>query len=529
MPPRAQKPATYKGLKTKPPPSPTPSKNPEEEDELDSSSEKGDGLLLDEMEEPISKAPSRPRGKPAGPAKSILKKSTPTPASKRVAPGITTATATKSKNPPPSSLAKAVVDKPVKAKQTRRAYTLSQFDSDAEEEEEKVEGTRKEEKVDSIPKSKLDTKAPPKTTAGKKTNSSKFSSSGESSGPSSPDDTTSSNTRKNAAATKITKSVSPPSVKPAPKATDTVVDNGDDEDDFGPDLGSDFLEAVDQDLAAKGLSSSPNPPPAKNINTATITPNIKKSQIRFPSSPKPIAVDPSVHNDEPAQEPDEEEQQTSSQLSADPKADDDNDDEAGIESQQPESQRPSRGEEDRSRKRLLADYDTNALADSEGGTAGLMLDDMSSPAKRPKTSASVSNAKVVKRWKVVEEDEAMEMEAEAEPEAVVEVKSAKNKSTRTPAKPKATPKSKKSTAKTLSPTPPLPELDYELLSSSYDKETIQKLLLAMLDACKKCDWYELSLELAADGVRKRSNGGKGKKLPEMISGNDLHALYHHVS
>ena len=55
-------------------------------------------------------------------------------------------------------------------------------------------------------------------------------------------------------------------------------------------------------------------------------------------------------------------------------------------------------------------------------------------------------------------------------------------------------------------------------------------MLKQFESIKKCDWYELSVEMAAEGVRRVSTGKKGKKNEEknIINGNELHDLFRNV-
>jgi hypothetical protein len=120
-----------------------------------------------------------------------------------------------------------------------------------------------------------------------------------------------------------------------------------------------------------------------------------------------------------------------------------------------------------------AEYDSTTLVDSEEGTAGLLLEEMSSAAKKPRLS--VQTPKTPKQSKKKEKEE-QEQEQENDTDGEnVEVLNKSPRKQRAPAKPKTTPKAKKSDPKTSSPTPPLPELDYEALASAYGKETIRKL------------------------------------------------------
>jgi hypothetical protein len=63
----------------------------------------------------------------------------------------------------------------------------------------------------------------------------------------------------------------------------------------------------------------------------------------------------------------------------------------------------------------------------------------------------------------------------------------------------------------------------------YGKEVVQRLMLKQFDSKKKCDWFELSVELAEEGVTRAGDKKKGKKGKEtIISANELHELFHNV-
>jgi hypothetical protein len=389
---------------------PSSKKETEPEDQADSdptTSTSIEGKLLEEIDPP---APKRAKAAPA--PKSILKKSTQTagvgtkkalPSSttskdKKVDPSTTTTTNTKSKVPAPA----------LKSKSKTRRANLSDSESDEEEKEvpKSAPSTVKPEVKAVSAKSKP-------LTVEKKIDSSRISSSGSGgSRPSSLESKTSSIARQAAitAACKPSPKTSPKRSAPTPIPTnineELEIDVGipeltpptqnpqldESEDEFGPDPNSDMIDAIDQDLAAKGLSSSPAP--IIKVSTITTT-RSKKAVIGFPSSPKTIAAEPDV---------DQEEHRTSSQLSSSPDpAEKDNGDQEEEEEAEPEqeSQLPVRGR-NRDLKRR-AEYDSTTLVDSEEGTAGLLLEEMSSAAKKPRLS--VQTPKTPKQSKKKEKEE----------------------------------------------------------------------------------------------------------------------------
>jgi hypothetical protein len=179
-------------------------------------------------------------------------------------------------------------------------------------------------------------------------------------------------------------------------------------------------------------------------------------------------------------------------------------DESDSQSPKPKSRTSIPRAEKRETLKRQAEYDSNAISDSEGGQAGLLLADMASPAKKPRTSALP--------------DKIRKLEAEA-------AKPGPKPPTK---KAVATPKNDRGKKTSVAP---LPAIDYEAMVAPYVKKVVQMLMLKQFESIKKCDWYELSVEMAAEGIRRTKTGKKGKKYSDkdIISGNDLHDLFHHVS
>ena len=267
-----------------------------------------------------------------------------------------------------------------------------------------------------------------------------------------------------------------------------------------------MMDAVEKDLEAKGLSSSP-----------TLVTKAKKA-----SSPVPI-----IDNDKNADENDNDDEENGVEGDS-PSSD------AGVEEEEPkeedqavsshgsDSQLESNSQSSGSKNRTSiprahklqalkrqAEYDSNAIEDSEGGTAGLILADLSplSPSKKARISAPSTKSS----------------------EEVIESinKAVRTLSSRRPAS--TPPTVIKSTRGKKAVGPPLPAIDYEAMIAPYGKEVVQRLMLKQFDSIKKCDWFELSVELAEEGVTRAGDKKKGKKGKEtIISANELHELFHNV-
>ena len=264
------------------------------------------------------------------------------------------------------------------------------------------------------------------------------------------------------------------------------------------------MDAVEKDLEAKGLSSSPTiatkgkkaPSPMPSIDTEMVVDDIDDEE-------KEVAGDsPLSDAGDELEDPKEEDQVVSSHGS---------DSQSESNSQSPGSENRTsipRAQKLQALKRQ-AEYDSNAIEDSEGGTAGLLLADLSpsSPAKKARIAATpVKSA-----------------------EEVVESinKAVRTLSSRRPAT--VPPAILKSVRGKKAVGPPLPPIDYEAMIAPYGKEVVQRLMLKQFDSIKKCDWFELSVELAEEGVKRASDKTKGKKGKEtIVSANELHELFHYV-
>jgi len=265
-----------------------------------------------------------------------------------------------------------------------------------------------------------------------------------------------------------------------------------------------MMDAVEKDLEAKGLSSSPTiatkgkkaPSPMPSIDTEMVVDDIDDEE-------KEVAGDsPLSDAGDELEDPKEEDQVVSSHGS---------DSQSESNSQSPGSE--NRTSVPRSQKlqalKRQAEYDSNAIEDSEGGTAGLLLADLSptSPSKKARISAPPAKSA----------------------EEVIESinKAVRTLSSRRPAS--VPPSVIKSVRGKKALGPPLPAIDYEAMVAPYGKEVVQRLMLKQFDSIKKCDWFELSVELAEEGVKRASDKKKGKKGKEtIISANELHELFHSV-
>jgi hypothetical protein len=165
----------------------------------------------------------------------------------------------------------------------------------------------------------------------------------------------------------------------------------------------------------------------------------------------------------------------------------------------------------------MAEYEPSTVADSEGGTAGLLLEDMDhSPSKKPRLSASSKSTKTQSNDENVGEGpfKSLAKAAARKPTLKGILK---------------TPKGKMAAAKK-PPATPLPPIDYASLAhgAGYGKDVLANLILISLARVKDWDWYEMSIIMADKGVT-RLGGGKGRKAKEIINGNELHDLWHNVS
>jgi len=500
-----------KGKKTAPKePSPTLS---DDEGTPDKSLE---GKLLDEEEEPNPPPKTRGKAKAKPPATAAKAKSTvkPAPDPKKVVPSLPSSEKVVSKsNPSTQSKIKAALKPKAKGHESE-----SEFDTG--DEEEKVISKSKE-------KVKEDKKEGQRVrpTRGK-ADSSKLPTSNDSSAKSS------TNSKTFAKREDVFAAPSLPSPTPA---------DPEDEDEFGPDLdfNSSMVDEIENDLQVKGLSpSSPinlkkgtqvSPPPVDKslVNKeTTVDPKEVPESIRPESKSRSKSISKSKSNSPELSELDEDEDEvpdtSETKVGVDDTEGKDNEDEDDNEEQGQEEDKDESmsGEEEvdpnptsatsqfRSQKsalKRLAEYDSNAVTDS----AGLLLEDMS-VAKKPRLSAPdpTKSAKIDKKKPV---------------NKVINKSPARAPAKSTP----KTPRGKKNTA----PAEALPPIDYVgmVREKGYGREVIQRLIAKKSEQEKKCDWYELSVELAEEGVRRFVVGKKAKKGQEVISGNDLHDLFHNVS
>lgn len=447
-------------------PSPTPDDDDEtkEEDSMI-------GKLFDELDDdsPPTKARStRAKAPPAQP-KSAMK------SSKKVNPP---SLPPSSKVIPKSKLSKEIKPSPPSKSTSKTNGNNSESDYDSEEEEEKL-------KVKNLPKP---------LTKNKKEDSSKLPSSNDSS-------TKSSNQSKTSSTTREKKEIAKKEEKSALHPPSDDLD-----DEFGPGFDIAMVDAVDKVLESQGLSSSPTntakgkkaPSPISPLGNDTNADEIDNvDEEKEVEGDSPLS-DAGVEDEEPK----DEDQAMSSHGS---------DDESDSNSQSPETK--SRTSVPRSQKlqalKRQAEYDSNEISDSEGGTAGLILADLSptSPSKKARISAPPAKSA----------------------EEVVESihKAVRTLSSRRPAS--IPPTVIKSVRGKKAVGPPLPDIDYEAMIAPYGKEVIQRLMLKQFDSIKKCDWFELSVELAEEGVTRAGDKKKGKKGKEtIISANELHELFHNV-
>jgi hypothetical protein len=447
----------------------TPKKQPSPTPDIDDENkEEGSivGKLLDELDDdsPPKSRSTRAKAPPAKP-KAAMK-----PPRKVNSPSLPPS----SKVIPKSKLSKEIKPSPPSKSTSKTDGNISESDYDSEEEEEKL-------KVKNLPKPL------PKN---KKEDSSKLPSSNGSSTKSSNNSKSSSTRQK----------------KEVPKKDDVSAPHppSDDlEDEYGPGFDVEMIDALDKDLEAKGLSSSP-----------TIATKGKKAPSPIPALAPEMEVDENddeekeVEGDSPLsdagvedEEPKEESQVIPSQRT---------DSESDSNSQSPETK--SQTSVPRSQKlqalKRQAEYDSNEISDSEGGTAGLILADLSptSPSKKARIAAPPKSS-----------------------EEVIDSihKAVRTLSSRRPAS--IPPTVIKSVRGKKAVGPPLPAIDYEAMIAPYGKEVVQRLMLKQFDSIKKCDWFELSVELAEEGVKRASDKKKGKKGKDtIISANELHELFHNV-
>jgi hypothetical protein len=470
------------------------------------------GQLLDINEEP--NPPSKTRGE-AKPKATTTKAKTPakpttTPITKKVVPSLPSSDKVVSK-------IKSTQSKPKPLPKAQKGHDSdSEFDTDAEEE-----------KVISKSKEKEDKKqAKVRPTRGK-ADSSKLPSSNDSSTKSK-----SSTDSKTSSSRSPTKKEDVPTLPSLPSPPLPPANDAEEEDDYGPDLNSDELEAIEN---VEALSSSPDKlkkgeqvPPLPVDKDMSVDQEEEQELVRpeAGSRSKSKSVSKSKSNSPELSDLDDENQvpdisetkvDAEDQFLSDriDKMDQDEDEEEGEEDKdesmgeeevvpQPENQSTTSRSQKSAMKRL-AEYDTNAVSDS----AGLLLEEMS-PAKKPRLSASST--------KSVKISDTQQAKTIPKPPAEAPAKS-------TP----KTPRGKKNTA----PAEALPPIDYIAMvaQAGYGKELIKRLLAKKAEQEKKCDWYELSIELRDEGVRRfvDGTGKKAKKGKEVISGNDLHDLFHDVS
>jgi len=477
-----------------------------------------EGKLLDEEEEPNAPPKTRGKAKPqAPPAAAKAKppaKSAPDP--KKVVPSLPSSEKVVSKTRP--STQSKVKDAP----ESKAKGHESESEFDTGDEEEKVISKSKE-------KVKEDKKEVQRVrpTRGK-ADSSKL--------PTSNDSSTKSSTNSKPS-TKKEEVFAAPSL-PSPTPADP-----EDEDEFGPDLdfNSSMVDEIENDLQVKGLSpSSPinlkkgtqvSPPPvAKSLvnKETTVEPEEVPESIRPESKSRSKSISKSKSNSPELSELDEEEDEvpdtSETKVGVDDaegkeNADDDDNEGQGEGEDKDESMSgeeevdpiitsaTSQSRSQKSALKRLAEYDSNAVTDS----VGLLLEDMS-VAKKPRLSA----ASPTKSAKIDNKKPINKVNNTSPARAPV----------------KATPKTSRG-KKNTAPAEALPPIDYVgmVREKGYGREVIQRLIAKKSEQERKCDWYELSVELAEEGVRRLviGKGKKSKKGQEVISGNDLHDLFHNVS
>jgi len=441
-------------------PSPTP-------DDDDEKKEEGSivGKLFDELDDdsPPKSRSTRAKAPPAKP-----KSAKPT---KKVNPPSLPST---NKVIPKSKLSKEIKPSPSSKSTSKGNESESDFDTDEEDE-------------------KVKAKSQPKPIKVKKEDSSKL--------PSSNGSSTKSSNNSRSSSTRQKKATSKKEDVPAPLSPSDDLD-----DEFGPGFDAEMMDAVEKDLEAKGLSSSP-----------TLVTKAKKA-----SSPVPI-IDNDKNADENDNDDEEKGVESDSPLSDAGVEDEElKEEDPAVSSHESDSQLESNSQSSGSKNRTSiprahklqalkrqAEYDSNAIEDSEGGTAGLILADLSplSPSKKARISAPAAKSS----------------------EEVIESinKAVRTLSSRRPAS--VPPTVIKSVRGKKAVGPPLPALDYEAIIAPYGKEVVQRLMLKQFDSIKKCDWFELSVELAEEGVTRAGDKKKGKKGKEtIISANELHELFHNV-
>ena len=438
----------------------------------DDENAKGDapeGKLLEEMEDDAPPPKSRTSKAKVPPAKP---KSAMKPPKKVNSPSLPPS----SKVIPKSKLSKEIKPSPPSKSTSKGNGNNSESDYDSDEEEEKL-------KAKNLPKP---------LAKNKKEDSSKLPSSNGSSTKSSNQSKTSSSRPTKEIAKKEDASARHPA--------------SDDLDDEFPGFDSAMLDAVDRVVEAKCQTSSPD-----NITKG------KKAPSPMPCSDAEMGVDEIDNDDEEKaaegdsplseagdedEDPKEEDQVVSSHES-------DSQSESNSQSPVPKDQTSIPRAQKLQALKRQAEYDSNAIEDSEGGTAGLLLADLSptSPSKRARISAPPAKSA----------------------EEVVESinKAVRTLSSRRPAS--VPPTVIKTVRGKKAVGPPLPPIDYEAMVAPYGKEVVQRLMLKQFESIKKCDWFELSVELAEEGVKRASDKKKGKKGKEtIISANELHELFHNV-
>ena len=443
-------------------PSPTPDEGNDDENE-----ESLSGKLLEECDD-TPPAPSKIKSKPT----TTKSKAPPKPTAPKKG---NQSSPPSSKPAPKSKLSHEVKSVPSPRPKSKSSGHETESDYDSEEE-----------------KAKVAAKSIPKPIKGKKGDSSKLPSS---------NDSTKSSTQIRSASTRKAAISAKNEIFKKPVPAD------DDEDEFGTEFDGALVDAL-EDFETKGMSSSP---------TALAKTNVNQSPTPNPNSPADIVMNAAEEDEDTKSAEPEPESQLSGAMDIENEIPEDNDEERssqGDDDEDDNSQSPNpktRTPAPRSVKNLdlkrAADYDSNLAAESEGGLAGLLLADMASPSKRPRTSKSSEKIEKIKKLEV----------AASKPSPKPPVQ-----------KPLTTPKNVRGRN---APAPLPSPIDYASMIAPYGKEVVQRLMLKQFESIKKCDWYELSIEMAAEGVKRVSNGRKGKKAQdkEIINGNDLHDIFHNVS
>jgi len=426
-----------------------------------------EGKLLEEMEDDVPPPKSKTSKAKVPPTKP---KSAMKPSKKVNPPSLPSTNKVISK----SKLSKEIKPSPPSRTTSKGNDSESEFDTDEEDE-------------------KVKAKSQTKPIKGKKEDSSKL--------PSSNGSSTKSSNNSRSSATRQKKEISKKEDVPA-----SLPPSDDLDDEFGPGFDAEMMDAVEKDLEAKGLSSSP-----------TLVTKAKRA-----SSPVPI-IDNDTNADENDNDDEEKGVESDSPLSdAGVEDEEAKEEDQAVSSHESDSQLESNSQSSGSKNRAYiprahklqalkrqAEYDSNAIEDSEGGTAGLILADLSplSPSKKARISAPSTKSS----------------------EEVIESinKAVRTLSSRRPAS--IPPTVIKSTRGKKALGPPLPAIDYEAMIAPYGKEVVQRLMLKQFDSIKKCDWFELSVELAEEGVTRAGDKKKGRKGKEtIISANELHELFHNV-